>query len=131
MMEKYARPTEGAHGSKGPIGVGYGAEWMPLIDTYLEAADDTLKCGIIWDYNDGNVVGGSVAQFNISGGKRITSADAFLKTIPPNLTIWTEVLVDKIVFEGDKAVGVDFTKNGEKGRSHSHISDDRHRQVYR
>jgi choline dehydrogenase-like flavoprotein len=114
-MEKYAKPTEGAHGTKGPIGVSYGKEWMPLIDTYLEAADEALKCGIIPDYNDGNVVGASVAQFNIAGGERITSPDAFLKTIPKNLTLWTEVEVDKIILDGKKAVGVQFTKNGKTG----------------
>jgi choline dehydrogenase-like flavoprotein len=122
-MEKYATPTQGVHGTKGPIGVSYGAEWMPLIDTYLEAADDALQCGIIPDYNDGNVVGGSVAQFNIVSGRRITSADAFLKSIPKNLTISTEVLVDKIVFDGDKAVAVEFTKDGKKSTSRSHTSD--------
>jgi len=88
---------------------------MPLIDTYLEAADEALKCGIIPDYNDGNVVGASVAQFNIAGGERITSPDAFLKTIPKNLTLWTEVEVDKIILDGKKAVGVQFTKNGKTG----------------
>jgi choline dehydrogenase-like flavoprotein len=114
-MEKLAKPTKGAHGTKGPIGVGYGAEWMPLIDTYIEAADEALKCGIIPDYNDGNVVGASVAQFNIAGGERITSPDAFLKTIPDNLTIGTEVEVNRITLQGRKAVGVEITKNGQTG----------------
>jgi len=113
-MEKYAKPTKGAHGTSGPIGIGYGAEWMPLIDTYLEAADDALKCGIIPDYNDGNVVGASVAQFNITGGERITSPGAFLKTIPDTLTLWTETEVNKIVLDGKKAVGVEVKKNGKK-----------------
>jgi len=119
-MEKYAKPTEGAHGTKGPIGVGYGAEWMPLIDTYIEAADDALKCGIIPDYNDGNVIGASVAQFNIAGGERITSPDAFLKTIPDNLKLLTEVEVNRIILEGKKAVGVEITKNGQTGSSLGH-----------
>jgi choline dehydrogenase len=118
-MERYAKPTPGAHGSGGPIGVGYGSEWMPLIDTYIEAGDDALKCGIIPDYNDGTVVGASVAQFNIAGGERITSPDAFLKTVPKNLTLWTEVEVHKLVFEGKKAVGVEFTKHGKKSSSQS------------
>lgn len=26
-----------------PIGAGYGAEWMPLIETFIEAADDALN----------------------------------------------------------------------------------------
>lgn len=116
-MEKYAKPTKGAHGTRGPIGVGYGAEWMPLIDTYLEAANDALKCGIVPDYNDGNVVGASVAQFNIAGGERITSPDAFLRCVPESLTLWTEAEVHRILFEGRKAIGVEFTKNGKKGPS--------------
>jgi choline dehydrogenase len=114
-MEKYAKPTKGAHGSNGPIGVGYGAEWMPLIDTYLEAADDALKCGIIPDYNDGNTVGASVVQFNIAGGQRITSPGAFLKDAPENLTLWSEAEVNHILFEGKKAIGVEFVRNGKTG----------------
>ena len=114
-MDRYAKPTKGAHGSNGPIGVGYGSEWMPLIDTYIEAGDDALKCGIIPDYNDGNVIGASVAQFNIAGGERITSPDAFLKKVPKNLTMWTEVEVHRILFKGKTAIGVEFTKDGKKG----------------
>jgi choline dehydrogenase len=78
-----------------------------------------LKPGnrIIPDYNDGNVISASVAQFNVAGGERITSPDAFLKSIPENLTLWTEAEVLKLVFEGKKAVGVEFIKNGRKGKS--------------
>lgn len=115
-MEKYAKPTQGTHGTKGPIGVGYGSEWMPLIDTYVEAGDDALKCGIISDYNDGNVIGASVAQFNIADGERITSPEAFLKTVPKNLTLWTEVDVSRLLFKGKKAIGVEYVKNGKKGQ---------------
>jgi hypothetical protein len=86
-MGKYARPTEGVHGIDRPIGVAYGEEWMPLIDSYIEAGNDALGCGIITDYNDGNVVGAIIAKFNIASGERITSPAAFLKEIPPNLTL--------------------------------------------
>ena len=128
-MERYAKPTKEAHGSSGPIGVGYGSEWMPLIDTYLEAADDALKCGIIPDYNDGNVVGASVAQFNIAGGERITSPDAFLKQIPENLTLWTEVEVNRIIMDGNKAIGVEFTKDGKTGILQLKMSNFRYRKM--
>jgi choline dehydrogenase-like flavoprotein len=114
-MEKYARPTEGVHGFDGPIGVSYGEEWMPLIDTYIEAGNDALGCGIITDYNDGKVVGASIAQFNIAGGERITSPAAFMKEVPSNLTLWTQVEVEKILFEGTKAIGVQIIKDGKKG----------------
>jgi choline dehydrogenase-like flavoprotein len=130
-MERYAKPTKEAHGTKGPIGVGYGSEWMPLIDTYLEAANDALNCGIIPDYNDGNVVGASVAQFNIAGGERITSPDAYLKQIPGNLTLWTEVDVNRIIMEGKKAVGVEFIKDGKTGLSKVFISNVRHGKMQR
>jgi choline dehydrogenase len=131
-MEKYATPTKGAHGTKGPIGVSYGEEWMPLIDTYLEAADDALGCGIIPDYNDGNVVGASVAQFNVARGQRITSPDAFLKDYPKNLSFETGVEVERVIFEGKKAVGVEFTKDGKKGSSLlSRGADDRNGEMQR
>ena len=47
-------------------------------------------------------------------GQRHTTASAFLKPIRsrPNLTIWTEALVEKILFDAKRATGVSLTKAG-------------------
>jgi choline dehydrogenase len=51
-------------------------------------------------------------------GRRHTTATAYLKPIlgRPNLTIWTDAKVDRIVIEDGRAVGVGLHHNGRKTR---------------
>lgn len=42
-----------------------------------------------------------------------TTAATFLKDRPDNLTVRTEVYVNKVIMEGKKAIGIE-TANGEK-----------------
>ena len=48
----------------------------------------------------------SVGQICALDGRRITASDAFLSAAPANLTIITNAAVEKILFEGQKAIGV-------------------------
>ena len=40
-------------------------------------------------------------------GQRIPASSAYLSEVPPNLTIKTDTTVERVVFEADKAVGID------------------------
>jgi choline dehydrogenase-like flavoprotein len=63
------------------------------------------------DNNDGDPIGVSVAQFNVSKGVRVTSSTAFLsrssRALIPNLKVLTGTMCTKILFEGKKACGVE------------------------
>ncbi|XP_070535712.1 choline dehydrogenase, mitochondrial-like [Ptychodera flava] len=56
-------------------------------------------------------------QATIKDGRRCSTAVAFLNPVKmrTNLTIWTETLATKIVFEEKKATAVEFLKSGENG----------------
>ena len=58
------------------------------------------------DHNSGNLLGISICQVSALNGRRVTAAGAYLSDIPPNLTILTDAAVERVLFEGHKAVGV-------------------------
>lgn len=67
------------------------------------------------DFNTGDNEGVGYFHVNQRKGFRVSSAKAFLKPAlaRPNLQLETGVLVEKILFEGKRAVGVRFRKNGQ------------------
>lgn len=66
------------------------------------------------DFNTGDNNGVSYFHINQKRGLRMSAAKAFLKPVlnRPNLRLETGVLVEKVVFEGKRAVGVRFRQDG-------------------
>ena len=66
------------------------------------------------NFNTGDNTGVGAFHVNQKRGVRLSAASAFLKPVlsRPNLRLETGVLVEKIVFEGRRAVGVRFRQNG-------------------
>ena len=105
---------------------GAGGEWRveqqrlswEILDHF---ADACVEAGIprVRDFNTGDNEGVSYFQVNQRAGFRWNTRKAFLKPVQKrgNLTIVTEAHAERIVFEGKRAVGVQF----EKG-SVSHIA---------
>ena len=60
------------------------------------------------DHNSGDPIGMSVCQIAASNGRRTTASDAFLSATPANLTVVTNTTVERVLFEGQKAVGVEI-----------------------
>lgn len=67
------------------------------------------------DFNTGNNEGIGYFHVNQKRGRRWSSARGFLKPAlsRPNLRLETNVLVDKVIVENGRAVGVRFTQGGE------------------
>jgi hypothetical protein len=59
-------------------------------------------------------MGVSGAQLSYAKGLRSTSEKAFLENRPPNLTVWTNTRVSKIIFEDKIAIGLE-TIDGKQG----------------
>ena len=53
----------------------------------------------------------SVCQISASNGRRTTASDAFLSAAPANLTVITNATVERVLFKGQKAVGVEVAGN--------------------
>ena len=62
------------------------------------------------DYNGGQQEGWTVFDRNISGGKRLSAARAYLHPVMgrPNLEVRTGVQTARVLFEGRRAVGVEL-----------------------
>ncbi|MFT4762886.1 MAG: choline dehydrogenase [Paraglaciecola sp.] len=106
----------GYHGKGGELNVTLPKRYKtPFVDAFVASC---TKVGIPAnsDYNGAKQEGVSVVQSTIKNGKRCSGAVAFLKPVlkRSNLTATTKAQVTKIIFEGKKAVGVEYTKGGRK-----------------
>jgi choline dehydrogenase-like flavoprotein len=101
------------HGVGGPLAVSDGRSLSPLVDAQLEAA---AQAGyeVIEDLTVDRPEGVGRFQLTQRDGKRCSAADAFLHPAEgrPNLEVTSGVFVERIVFEGDRAVGVELVRNG-------------------
>ncbi|KAK6842007.1 FAD/NAD(P)-binding protein [Apiospora arundinis] len=66
------------------------------------------------------LIGMGIGTACVYNGVRVTSASAYLSNPPGNLTIVTNALVEKIVFEGNMAVGVQIV-SGSRFRARKEI----------
>jgi choline dehydrogenase-like flavoprotein len=104
------------HGAGGPLAVSDSRSMHPLIETMLEAAVQAgyeLNSDLNGERQDG------VGRFQLTqrNGLRCSAADAFLHPVSdrPNLEVMDCSFVERIVFEGDRAVGVELVRNGVRG----------------
>jgi choline dehydrogenase len=101
------------HGVGGPLAVSDSRSLSPLVDAQLEAA---VQAGyeLIDDLNVDRPEGVSRFQLTQRNGMRCSAADAFLHPAEgrPNLEVTSGVFVERIVFEGYRAVGVELVRNG-------------------
>ncbi len=100
---------------------GTGGEWRveaprvrwEILDSFIEAA---VEAGIprVDDFNTGSNEGISYFHVNQKNGRRWSAARGFLKPAlsRPNLKVETHAHVTRILFEGKRAVGVEFLQNG-------------------
>jgi choline dehydrogenase len=102
---------------------GAGGEWRvedqrlhwPVLDAVQDACEEA---GIprIKDFNRGDNFGTAYFKVNQRRGIRVTAAKAFLDPIRgrKNLTIFTHAQVKAVAFEGKRAAGVTFVRDGEE-----------------
>jgi choline dehydrogenase len=101
------------HGVGGPLAVSDSRSMCPLVDAQLEAATQA-GYELIDDLNVDRPEGVSRFQLTQRNGMRCSAADAFLHPAAgrPNLEVRSGVFVERLVFEGDRAVGVELVQNG-------------------
>jgi choline dehydrogenase len=110
--EDQCRGADDWHGAGGPLSVS-DVEPHPLCDAFIEAAEQTqLRRND--DFNGATQEGAGYYQLTTQRGRRASSARVYLKPAlkRPNLRVLTEALTTRIVFEGRKAVGIEFRHRG-------------------
>ncbi len=107
-------------GGSGPLATGASKYQDPLMDAYAEAA---IGAGHSWtsDYNGAVQEGFGRMQLTIGGGRRCSSAVAYLHPVRSraNLSVSVETLVERVVMEGPRAVAVDVVRNDARERIHA------------
>jgi choline dehydrogenase len=97
------------HGESGPMPV---TRYLDLEHTVpTAAAFEALQASgvpFVDDHNRPGAVGAGRIPFSSLDGNRVTTADAYLPPdeTPPNLAIRADTHVDRVVFDGESAIGV-------------------------
>jgi choline dehydrogenase len=101
---------------------GAGGEWRveqprvrwEVLDAVVKAATE-MGIPVTPDFNTGDNTGVGYFHVNQKRGVRMSAARAFLKPVlgRANLRLETGVLVEKLLFDGKRAVGVRFRQNGQ------------------
>ena len=99
------------HGQDGPLNVANLRSMNPFQKIFLEAARQT-GFKLIEDFNGADQEGIGIYQVTQKNGERWNAARAYLAS-RPNLTVITQARARRILFEGKRAVGVEFLRGGE------------------
>ena len=110
--EDNERGEDAFHGAGGPLSVSESRSMHPLVDAMIDAA---AQAGHERnpDFNGARQEGVGRFQLTQRNGLRWSTADAFLHPARerPNVEVLTGVLSTRILFEGERAVGVEIARD--------------------
>ncbi|MBN9511988.1 MAG: choline dehydrogenase [Alphaproteobacteria bacterium] len=111
--EHYEGKSDDSRGKNGPLNVADMIERHELCDAFIDAAEG-MGYPRNPDYNNGKQEGFGYYQTTMKGGKRWSTARAFIDPIRhrPNLDIETDALASRLLLEGKRCVGVAYTVHG-------------------
>ena len=107
-MENYQGELSEIRGGDGPLKVSEVTDRNPIYDGLFKAAEEN-KIPVNKDYNGDDQEGISYTQTTIYKGERMSAKIAYLSPIKSrkNLTIITDSLVTRLLFEGKQCVGAE------------------------
>lgn len=115
--ENNERGANDVHGASGPLQVSNQKSPRPITDAFV-AAGQSLQIRQVDDFNSGDNEGiglYQVTQFHdeARNGERCSAAAAYLHPVMdrPNLTVLTGAHASRILFEGKRAVGVQYLQH--------------------
>jgi choline dehydrogenase-like flavoprotein len=100
---------DGRHGAGGPIPLSRTPfDVLPPLDRALRAAITDLGYPVCDDYHALGATGLSRAALTLRDGRRVSTNDAYLEPARtrPNFDVRGDVLVDRVLLDGRRAVGV-------------------------
>ena len=101
-------------GGDGPLSTAYGTLRNPLHQAWLDAAQEAGYC-LTEDYNGFRQEGFGRMDMTVRNGTRCSAAKAYLYPAQKrsNLTVIQNALATRVLFEGKRAVGVEFERGGQ------------------
>ena len=113
-----ARPDDPFRGHNGPLALERGPARGPLFDAFFEAVQQA-GYPLTEDVNGYRQEGFAAFDRNVHNGRRLSAARAYLHPVMsrPNLDVQTFALTTKILFEGGRAVGVEYSRPDRRTRT--------------
>ena len=111
--EDQERGSSPLHGAGGPLSVS-DVERHPLCEAFIAAAQQAGHPRTD-DFNGTSQEGAGYYQVTTRNGRRCSTARGYLKPARrrPNLSVVANALASRVLFEGRRAVGVEYTRNGQ------------------
>jgi choline dehydrogenase len=108
-----AEPGDPYRGHEGPLALERGPATNPLFTAFFEAVQQA-GYPLTKDVNGYQQEGFAPFDRNIRRGRRLSAARAYLHPVMgrPNLDVQTRAFVTKLLFEGTRVVGVEYTRRG-------------------
>src|SRR2546426_1134963 len=108
-----AAPDDEFRGHAGPLVLERGPATSPLFRAFFEAVQQA-GYQLTADVNGYRQEGFAAFDRNIQRGRRLSAARAYLHPVMgrPNLTVRTRTFVTRILFEGRRAIGVEYQQRG-------------------
>ena len=109
------------HSQDGPLRASSIKKKHPLVEAFIESANQ-LGVPKTEDFNNLEQEGVGYYQLSTHNGLRCSAAVAYLKPIRSrkNLTVITDAQASKILFDGRKAVGIEYIKSGHRQSIRAH-----------
>ena len=114
-QESWSGGANAYRGGDGPLATRPSSYDDPLVEAYL-AAGQAAGYPVTEDYNGANPEGFGRLQMTIRNGRRCSAATAYLRPAlgRANLDVLVRTLATRIVFDGRRAVGIEYLRNGER-----------------
>jgi choline dehydrogenase len=113
--EAYAQAVAGdGRGRNGPVPVQRWGGAHPFTRNLMQACP-SQGMPVVDDINAVNGAAVGLVQTNQRHGRRFSSAAAYLRPARerPNLTVWTDTLARRVLFDGPRASGVELVRGGQ------------------
>jgi len=115
--ETWSGGADTYRGGDGPLSTNNGNDMTmnPLYQAFIDAGEEA-GYGKTGDYNGYRQEGFGPMHMTVKDGVRASTSNAYLRRAMkrPNLTLKTGVLTEKVLFDGQRATGLEFRVNGQK-----------------
>ncbi len=112
-QEAWEGGADSLRGGDGPIAIRTNRYADPLFGAYVEAAQASGH-PVTADYNARQQHGFGTMQCAVRDGRRCSAATAYLRPAlrRPNLSVLVKAQATRVLFEGPRAVGVEYLRDG-------------------